>query len=166
MSGEKVTSVLDRRGLLGLATWAACGWPGGLLQAASAPLLPKAQSLPHSLERALKAREPLVVMVSLPGCGYCTVVREHHLVHLNAQGGHVVQIDMRDRAELTDFDGKSLTQEAWIRMRQIKVAPTVLFYGPGGKEVAKRLDGAYLPDFYAAYFDEQYQAARLALGVR
>jgi hypothetical protein len=51
-------------------------------------------------------------------------------------------------------------------MRQIKVAPTVLFYGPGGKEVAKRLDGAYLPDFYAAYFDEQYQAARLALGVR
>ena len=130
------------------------------------PSLPMATSLPVSLEAALKSREPLVVMVSLPGCPYCTIVREHHLVHLGARGGHVVQVDMRNRELLTDFDGQSLTQDAWIRQRQIKLAPTVLFFGPSGKEVAKRLDGAYLPDFYAAYFDEQYQNARQAVGGR
>jgi hypothetical protein len=128
--------------------------------------LPKAVSLAAALQAALKSREPLVVMVSLPGCPYCTIVREHHLVHLRARGGHVVQVDMADHQLLSDFDSQSLTHDAWIRRRQIKLAPTVLFFGPSGKEVAKRLDGAYLPDFYAAYFDEQYQAARQAVGGR
>ena len=156
----------DRRAILGLWLGSAVGLSGTLAAASAPATLPKTSSLPASLEQALKAREPLVVMVSLPGCGYCNIVREHHLVHLRAQGGHVVQIDMRDRTLLTDFDGQSLSQDAWIRQRNIKVAPTVLFYGVAGKEVAKRLDGAYLPDFYAAYFDEQYQAARQALGAR
>lgn len=146
--------------------WGALSLPVRPARAAPTLTLPKTASLPESLANAVRAREPLVVMVSLPGCPFCTIVREHHLVHFRSQGGHVVQIDLRDQTPLSDFDGQSLTQDAWIRQRHIKLAPTVLFFGPGGHEVAKRLDGAYLPDFYAAYFDEQYRIARQAVGAK
>jgi hypothetical protein len=45
----------------------------------------------------------------------------------------------------------------------IKVAPTVLFFGRGGVEIAERLVGGYLPDFYGVYLDERVRSARLAL---
>jgi hypothetical protein len=50
-----------------------------------------------------------------------------------------------------------------IRQWQISVTPTVLFFGPGGKEVAERLEGASLPDFYGAYLDQRLEKGRLAL---
>lgn len=156
-----------RRGALRhLVAWGALAGSVRLGRAAPILTLPKTASLPDALAQALRAREPLVVMVSLPGCPFCTIVREHHLVHLRLQGGHVVQVDMRDRTPLSDFDGQTMTQDAWIRQRRIQLAPTVLFFGPGGQEVAKRLDGAYLPDFYAAYFDEQYRTARQAVSAK
>jgi hypothetical protein len=43
------------------------------------------------------------------------------------------------------------------------LAPTVLFFGSQGREVAARLKGAYLPDFYGAYLDEQLAIARQAV---
>ena len=116
-----------------------------------------------SLEQALQAKQPLVVMVSLHGCPFCKVVRENYLHPLRASGLQVVQVDMRDPRALTDFDGTLLTQDAWVKKQGIKLAPTVLFYGAQGREVASRLKGAYLPDFYGAYLDEQLMQARKAV---
>ena len=45
----------------------------------------------------------------------------------------------------------------------MKTAPTVLFLGPGGQEVADRLVGGS-PDFYSAYLDGRLERARQALG--
>ena len=136
-------------------------------QAAPANLpvtLPRTDSLQASLVHALQAKQPLVVMVSLQGCPFCKVVRENYLHPLLTSGLHVVQIDMRDNQPLADFDGTALTQDAWVRKQGIKLAPTVLFFGPQGREVATRLKGAYLPDFYGAYLDEQLTVARRAVG--
>jgi hypothetical protein len=99
-------------------------------------------------------------MVSLHGCPFCKVVRENYLHPLIASGLQVVQVDMRDNHPLIDFDGTPLTQDAWVRKQGIKLAPTVLFFGAQGREVATRLKGAYLPDFYGAYLDEQLAVAR------
>lgn len=125
--------------------------------------LPTADALPDALSQALSKREPLVVMVSLHGCAFCKVVRESHLLPMQGEGLHVVQVDMRQSRSITDFDGKVLTHEQWVRQREIKIAPTVLFFGRDGQEVAKRLKGAYLPDFYGAYLDEQLTHARRAV---
>jgi hypothetical protein len=38
-----------------------------------------------------------------------------------------------------------------------------LFFGSQGREVASRLKGAYLPDFYGAYLDDQLTIARRAV---
>jgi thioredoxin-related protein len=113
-----------------------------------------------SLDQALRVKQPLVVMVSLQGCAFCKVVRENYLQPLRASGLQVVQIDMRDNRALVDFDGTALTHDAWVRKQGIKLAPTVLFFGAQGLEVATRLKGAYLPDFYGAYLDEQLAVAR------
>jgi thioredoxin-related protein len=131
------------------------------LGALAAPVtLPSTESLTASLDQALRVKQPLVVMVSLHGCAFCKAVRENYLQPLRASGLQVVQVDMRDNRALVDFDGTALTHDAWVRKQGIKLAPTVLFFGAQGREVATRLKGAYLPDFYGAYLDEQLALAR------
>jgi thioredoxin-related protein len=131
------------------------------LAAISAPvILPSTESLAVSLDQALRVKQPLLVMVSLHGCAFCKVVRENYLQPLRATGLQVVQVDMRENRALVDFDGTALTHDAWVRKQGIKLAPTVLFFGAQGREVAARLKGAYLPDFYGAYLDEQLSVAR------
>ena len=126
--------------------------------------LPTTASLSDELAQALKKGGPLVVMVSLDGCPFCKVARENYLGPLRVQQGlHVVQIDMRNKREITDFKGTLLTQDELTRGWNIKVAPTVLFFGRDGVEVAERLVGGYIPDFYGAYLDERLRLAHLAV---
>ena len=130
---------------------------------AAPAILPVTDSLPNALATALQSKQPLVVMVSLHGCSFCKVVRENYLHPLRDVGLQIVQIDMRNSRAIVDFDGTSSTQDAWVRKYGIKLAPTVLFFGSQGREVAARLKGAYLPDFYGAYLDEQLLVARQAV---
>jgi len=152
------TRLSRRQALQGLAL---CAAGLGSIAAIAAPVtLPSTESLAASLEQALRVKQPLVVMVSLHGCAFCKVVRENYLQPLRASGLQVVQIDMRDNRALVDFDSTALTHDAWVRKQGIKLAPTVLFFGALGREVATRLKGAYLPDFYGAYLDDQLALAR------
>ncbi len=132
--------------------------------AAQAATLPAPTSLPDALAAALKKGSPLVVMVSLAGCPFCAIARENYLGPLQGQSGlSIVQIDMRNRQMLQDFSGATLTQDQVIRNWGIKVAPTVLFFGRGGVEVAERMVGGYIPDFYGAYLDDRLRTARAAV---
>ena len=128
--------------------------------------LPVTDSLPVALANALQLKQPLVVMVSLQGCPFCKVVRENYLHPLREDGLQIVQIDMRDNRRIVDFDGSVSSQDAWIRKYGIKLAPTVLFFGGKGEEVASRLKGAYILDFYGAYLDEQLRIARQVVNTR
>jgi len=154
---------MHRRALLqklavGLPIW------GVAARAWAVPItLPVTDSLPNALATALLAKQPLVVMASLPGCPFCKIVRENYLHPLRDSGLQIVQIDMRDNRTMVDFDGTSSTQDAWIRKYGVKLAPTVMFFGNQGREVAARLKGAYIADFYAAYLDEQLLVARQAV---
>lgn len=156
---------IDRRASLSLGAGlvASVCWPVVAFAQRSDKTLPMLTSLPESVERALQSKRPLVVMVSLVGCPFCKVVRENYLLPLRASGFEVVQVDMRDTRTLLDADGTTLTQDAWIRKHGIKLAPTVLFLGAQGREIATRLNGAYLPDFYNAYLEEQLAVAQRAL---
>jgi len=161
MSAHTVTSPIShlRRQLL-----AASGLFALLPAArAAAATLPVAVSLADELAVALHHGEPLVVMVSLEGCPFCGVARNNYLAPLRAEGRlDIVQVDMRTSRPLKDFQGQPLTHDQMVRRWAIKVAPTVLFFGRGGAEVAERLVGGYLPDFYGAYLDERLQQARRA----
>lgn len=125
--------------------------------------LPLSASLPDELARALKARQPLVVMVSLHRCPWCEEVRNNYLAPMRAQERlPVVQVDMLSPRQTRDLQGAPTTHEALVRAWDVKVAPTVLFLGPQGREVADRLVGGS-PDFYSAYLDRRLALAREAV---
>ena len=140
-----------------------------LLAAAALPLVGRAATLPRALDlqrelaTALARQQPLVLMVSLDACAYCHIVREHHLVPLQQQGLPVVQVDMRSRRPLKGLDGRLIVHDDFVRARRVSVAPTVLFLGPQGEELAERLVGGSIPDFYGAYLDQRLEQARARL---
>lgn len=143
--------------LLGAALWV------GVAQAATDAPLPASTSLAKELALALQRHEPLVVMVSLPNCPFCRISRRSHLSPMWKAGLPIVQVDMRSDAKTQDFDGKTVTHDEMARRWQTKVAPTLVFIGPGGKEVAERMQGTYLPDFYGPYLEERLEQARKGL---
>lgn len=162
MSGVKEpgSSSLSRRHLL-LAGAAACACGASVAAPAA---LPASVSLSDELAQALKKSGPLLVMVSLDGCPFCKVARENYLAPLRQeQGLMVVQLDMRSNRLVKDFKGATRTHDELIRSWGIKVAPTVLFFGRGGAEIAERMVGGYIPDFYGAYLDERLRLALAAL---
>jgi thioredoxin-related protein len=131
---------------------------------AAGAVLPAPQSLQDELAQALKIGQPLVVMVSLDGCPFCHVARNNYLAPLRQQEGvPVLQVDWRSASAVRDFGGSAATHAQLVRAWKIKVAPTVLFFGPRGKEVAERLRGGYIEDFYGAYLAQRLQQARAVI---
>jgi Thioredoxin-like len=143
----------------------ALAWPQGAA-GQQRVVLPTATDLPQALAQAQAQGQPLVVMVSLDNCPYCRQVRQSHLGPLWRSGQAVVQINMQHTETLTDGDGQVRSHAEWVKRRKVSVAPTVLFLGPGGREVADRLEGASLPDFYGAYLDERLAQARQRLAAQ
>ena len=134
-----------------------------LTQPAGGASLPAAQSLPDELARAIKNRQPLIVMASLDGCVFCRQARQSHLSPMHKAGTVIVQVDLRSKQPVLDFAGQLTTHDQLTRQWKITITPTLLFFGPGGKEVAERMEGAYLPDFYGPYLEERLATGRKSL---
>jgi hypothetical protein len=116
--------------------------------------------------------EPLVVLISLPGCPFCEIVRRNYLVPMRAESNlQAWQLDTTDaKTALTDFDGKRTTPASWIHAKQLRTTPTLLFLSsvhtkekPLGHELAERLEGFASADFYGAYLDDRLSTARSKL---
>lgn len=145
---------------------AAAALPAGPALAApdaSERLLPSSSDLQRDLAAALARKQPLVVMATLHRCPYCKIARENYLLPLHRAGAFVTQIHFLSGDPLRDLSGTATTHGALVRQLGIEVAPTVLFYGTGAKEVAERLAGSYIPDFYGAYLEQRLEQARTAV---
>lgn len=156
------TPTIGRRPLLGMAALPLmAALPAA--QAATAGL-PLSVSLQQELALALRLRKALVVMVSLHGCPFCQVARQNFLAPmLRDEGQPIVQVDMQSGQRLVDVAGRATTHGTQVAAWKVGVAPTVLFLGADGREVAPRLVGASIPDFYGAYLDERVRAANRAV---
>lgn len=128
------------------------------------------------------AGRPLVVMFTLRGCPWCDALRREHFNGLLATGAAsgitALELDLTDSrpfavrapsgAPSGDSDPESVradnARELGRRYR-VRLAPTVLFIGPGG-ELADRLVGYGSPDFYGAYLEQRVAQARAALATR
>lgn len=130
---------------------------------------PTALPMPTSLKdagiRATRKGHPLVVMTTLEGCPYCEVVRNHYLLPMQIAGEiEAVQIDVLDkRRNLQNFEGELVSPADQARAWKARFTPTVLFFDAQGREVAERLVGIGLPDFYGAYLDARLKEARARL---
>lgn len=143
-----------------IVSLAAGGFGAASVRAAA---LPAPGSLASALALALRNGQPLLVLASTEGCAWCKLVRENYLEPLRReQGLQAVQLDLGSRAGLVDFAGAASTHEELLRRWRVQVAPTLLFFGRDGREVAARLVGM-APDFYGAYLDQRLAAARRSL---
>lgn len=156
--------LISRRTHIQMVIGAGLAGFGVLQQTRAAPhTLPIATILDEDLARVVKQGKPLVVMVSLDGCPFCRVVRENFLPSLQReQHLTVVQVNMRKSTAIKDLQGRRTTHDQFTRTWGIKVAPTLLFFGKNGSEVAERLVGASIPDFYGAYLQERIDKALLS----
>lgn len=127
--------------------------------------LPTPRSLRGAAQAAAARGQPLVVMTSLAGCVYCDLVRNSHLVPMLRRGEVVaVQIDVRDRqTTVQGFAGETTTPADLASAWKARFTPTVMFFGPDGRELAERLVGVAVPDFYGEYLDARLAEARSRL---
>jgi len=131
-------------------------------------IIPVTGSLRAAAQTAQARREPLIVMVTLKGCAYCDVVRNSYLGPMFQRGEVVaVQVNMLDRATpLQDLQGQTTTPHAQAQAWKARIAPTLLFLDPKGRELAERLEGMGLADFYGAYLQDRIDTARAKLRSR
>ncbi len=126
--------------------------------------LPTTLSLRLSVEAAARRGEPLVVMTTLDGCPYCDLVRLHLVPMSDAGAVLAVQIDIRDRqGRLEDFLGRPSSPAEQAGLFKARFAPTVLFLGPKGEELAERLVGMAVPELYGGYLEVRLEEARAKL---
>jgi len=127
--------------------------------------LPVPSSLPQAAMAAAAKNEPLVLLVSLPGCPYCELVRRSYLLPGQQEAGlHAWQLNITDKTTpLLGFDCQPTNAAAQIKQWKATFTPTVLFFGNRGQEVAERLLGVAVPDFYGAYLEQRLATARQAL---
>ena len=152
-----------RRSVLGAAVLLLLAHTPARTQGRETPL-PTPASLQAAAREAAARGEPLVLLVSLPGCPYCELVRRNYLAPLRAQGLAAFQITVTDRKTVVqDFSGKPSTGADIASAFNAQFTPTVMFLNPQGKEIAERIKGMNSPDFYGAYLDERLVMARKAL---
>ena len=152
---------MKRRHVLFMAAEAASTIPSW---AAERPELPRSKSLKDEARMAADGGHPLIVMVSLAGCPPCDWVRASYLVPLLRESRQpIVQVDFQSQQALVDFQGRKRTEDDLVREWGIHAAPTLLFFGRDGRELAPRLAGASIPDFYGAYLDERVKLAQDSL---
>ncbi len=127
--------------------------------------LPVPTSLPQAALAAKAKGEPLVILISLPGCVYCELVRRSYLLPARLSDGlQAWQLDVTDKSTpLTGFDGQPTTAGSQAKAWKASFTPTVLFLGSQGQELAERLVGIAVPDFYGAYLEQRLVTARKAL---
>lgn len=127
--------------------------------------LPTPKSLRATAVAAAARGEPLVVMVTLRGCVYCDLVRNSYLHPLMREGRLIaVQLDFQDKANaIQDFGGRTTTPAALAEEWKVRMTPTVMFFGPDGRERAERLEGVSSADFYGEYLNQRLDAARQGL---
>ena len=125
------------------------------------PLLPWPGDLPALGLQAQRQGEPLVLMVSLPGCPWCELLRRNYLGPMRNEGVAAFEFMIHDRSKpLLDFKALRTTPDALSKALKIKITPTLLFFNAQGQEIAPRIEGVASADFIGAILDERLATAR------
>jgi thioredoxin-related protein len=164
------------RGLKSAAAWLfACAVVGtaaavGAASAAAETTLPILRDARGEAAVAIKARQPLVILFSMPGCTYCPEVRNNYLMPMvreaTAKPGTlpvVREVDITSHESLKDFDGKPMEAAEFSRRYKVKATPTVVFLDERGQQLAQALVGSGMAGFYGAYLESALDTARQTL---
>ena len=135
--------------------------------AAASATLPPAEDLSRDASQMRDAGQPMVVLFSQRSCGWCDRARVQLAPmarEVARQGGVVFrQIDIDRDAPLVDFSGQGTSHRRFSRDEGVRFTPTVIVFGPDGRQLAEPILGMRLPDFYAHYVGQAIDQARNAM---
>jgi thioredoxin-related protein len=141
--------------------YCAVSMPARAQKSSQNTLLPWPANLRTAGHEAQGRGEPLVLMVSLPGCPWCELLRRNYLTPMRAEGMAAFEFMITERKQrIADFQGQSITPAAWSEARKISITPTLLFFNAQGQEIAPRIEGVASADFIGAILDERLTTAR------
>jgi thiol-disulfide isomerase/thioredoxin len=130
---------------------------------AKEPAVPLASDLRRDAQLAARAGQPLVLFFTLPDCRYCHTVRHSYLATLPGSAYVIREIEVSGSRAVTALDGASVTHAALAKRFGVQFAPTVLFVGPAGEELAPPLKGGDTAGMYGAYLDARFATARQSI---
>lgn len=122
-------------------------------------------------ELAIEMRErklPLLLVFRAEYCGFCRRLEQEHLIPMQRGGDYAERILIRqfsvDKTENTiDFQGNTVSSQAFAETYKATITPTVTFLDADGKQVAEPLVGYNSPDYYGAYLENAIQQAGQAV---
>jgi thioredoxin-related protein len=134
---------------------------------AKTALLPWPADLQQVAKQANARTEPLVIMVSLPGCPWCELLRRNYLGPMQSEGVAAYEFMINEQKRiLLDFSAQRITPAALSAALKITITPTLLFFNAQGQEIAPRIEGVASADFIGAILDERLTIARERLKAR
>ena len=109
-------------------------------------------------------RIPMLVFFHATYCTYCRTVDEEFLDSMAEEPEYDGRLIIR-RVEIDsplpeiEWQGESWTPQEFARVQGVQLVPTVIFFGPDGRQLGDELKGVTVPDFYPAYLDARLKTA-------
>jgi hypothetical protein len=111
---------------------------------------------------AARARRPVILFFTLPGCRFCEDVRRRYMVPLVRDGEIVREVVLDSVRPVTGLAGAA-THQAVARQLGVRFAPVVLLVDARGKPLAEPVVGGDVAGLYGGYLDNALDQARQAL---
>jgi thioredoxin-related protein len=123
--------------------------------------LPWPDHLPRLAALAQRQGQPMLLMVSLPGCPWCELLRRNYLGPMRQEGVHAYEFMINDsKQQLVDFSSQTTTPAQWSERHKISISPTLLFFNAQGQEIAARLEGVASADLIGTMLEDRLAQAR------
>lgn len=105
--------------------------------------------LKDDVATAAKENKRLLMYIGQEGCPYCRELMQNNfgqkdIVDYTRRHFDVIAVNMWGDAEVTDFNGKTVTEKQLAEQLKVKYTPTLLLFNEKG-EVALRINGYFPP---------------------
>ena len=135
-------------------------WPvwGQAQGAPPATTLTVARDLAADARVMREKRIPMLVLFAQKDCPWCERARREFLLPMQKDPATAAKVRMRQinidsDAPLIDFSGHYTTDRAFAKAHQAGLTPTLMFFGPDGRQLAETIVGFQTADFYGATID-------------
>ena len=135
-------------------------------RAAGEAVLPPIDDLRSLAAEAARARVPVIVLFSTPGCPFCREVRQNYLAPRLAEQQQrsrpeylLREVDITSRRPIGAIDGRSLTEAQFADRYGVGLVPVLIAFDAQWRPLGEPLVGLDRSGFYEAYLDRLISGA-------
>lgn len=113
---------------------------------------------------SIQSNRPILLLMSQEDCPYCMLIKQEVLNPMIISGDYDNKVIIREfvidlHAEVRSFNGKGMDASDIADGYKVKNTPTLLFLGPDGEELTKRITGINTLEMFSFYLDKAIDIA-------